>query len=85
MHIARVVTDVSAGAHTLRYYLNGERVFINRAKGLVRINRGVFEVQGDTELFKLVEAIGLSDSGSIKLDPANTNITQFLKLTKCLP
>lgn len=84
MHIIRIVTHISNGSQTLVYCLNGFRVFINRDTKDVNVERRDLFATCDAELCKLVGTIGMNDRGNIKINPANKNIQEFLKVTKCL-
>lgn len=86
MHITRIVTGISNGNETLVYGLNGFQVYINRVTDevLVGIRAHSTLNVNDIELCELVEAIGLQDSGQHKINPNNKNMTDFLKVTKCI-
>lgn len=92
MHITRIVRIIDSSSTEMIYSLNGCRVWLKSRQNVVHVGKfvsgGFRDYMDDTidsELCKLAEAIGLSDSGHIKINPNNAAIQTFLKVTKCLP
>lgn len=85
MHITRKIGSLSNGNNSLLYYLNDVQVYLLRDSCAVRVgpHDSLLNVY-DVDLLKLAEAIGLNNSGQLKIDPTNENTMTFLKVTKCI-
>lgn len=89
MKIKRVVSGLILQGETI-YFLNGYRVWINGVKSCIhvgdsiKVRRNWMDDTRDAALCELAYKIGTEPTGNIKIDPANENITKFLKVTNCI-